>query len=157
MGLTRRIQRHGNISSKLFDQETFYQAFLKDIRQCRKQLIIESPFLTKRRTRQLLPQIKKAVQRGAHVIVNTKPLAEHDEYFCGQAKGSIYLLQGIDVEILFTGGHHRKLAIIDGTVLWEGSLNILSQNDSCELMRRTDSYQLANEMISFTRIKHYLF
>jgi hypothetical protein len=54
------------------------------------------------------------------------------------------------------GGHHRKLAIIDRRLLWEGSLNMLSQNDSCEIMRRIESNSLATQMIHFARLDKYL-
>ena len=49
---------------------------------------------------------------------------------------------------------HRKLAIIDGQILWEGSLNILSQVLSREIMRRTNSIELAHQMIQFTKINN---
>jgi hypothetical protein len=75
---------------------------------------------------------------------------------CAEAEASIALLQNIGVEILFTGGHHRKLAIFDRTILWEGSLNILSQNDSCEVMRRMESEDLAKQMIAFIGVGQYL-
>jgi hypothetical protein len=55
----------------------------------------------------------------------------------------------MEVKVLYTVKHHRKLAIIDDEILWEGSLNILSQNDSCEIMRRTVSQQVASEMVRF--------
>lgn len=64
-------------------------------------------------------------------------------------------MQDLGIEVLVTGGHHRKLAIIDDNVLWEGSLNILSQNDSCEVMRRIKSDVAANEMIRFTGIRKW--
>ena len=54
-----------------------------------------------------------------------------------QAELAIHTLQELDVTVLMTVGHHRKIAIVDD-ILYEGSLNILSQNDSCELMRRID-------------------
>lgn len=41
-------------------------------------------------------------------------------------------------------------------VLWEGSLNILSQHDSCEVMRRIHSERLANEMIKFIGINRFI-
>lgn len=50
--------------------------------------------------------------------------------------------------VLYTVKHHRKLAIIDGEILYEESVNILPQIDSCEIMRRTVSQQLANELFS---------
>jgi hypothetical protein len=65
---------------------------------------------------------------------------------------AIAKLQHLGVQVLFTGGHHRKLAIIDRQILWEGSLNILSQKDSCEIMRRIPSTQLAWQMTRFIGI-----
>lgn len=47
---------------------------------------------------------------------------------------------------------HRKLAIIDGCILWDGSLNILSQAHSKEIMRRPNSAILCKQMASFTRL-----
>jgi hypothetical protein len=75
---------------------------------------------------------------------------------CVEAEASIALLQDIGVEILFTGGHHRKLAIFDRAILWEGSLNALSQNDSCEVMRRMESEDLAKQMLDFTGLTKFL-
>jgi hypothetical protein len=84
------------------------------------------------------------------VIVNTKPFEEHDQVLYGQAVEATAILQGIGVTVLMTVGHHRKVAIIDDDVLWEGSLNILSQNDSCEFMRRMRSPLVVEEMMRFT-------
>ncbi len=66
------------------------------------------------------------------------------------------MLQELGVEVLITGGHHRKLAIIDQQILYEGSLNILSQNDSCEVMRRIYSEQLADQMLVFVGLEKFI-
>ena len=50
---------------------------------------------------------------------------------------------------------HRKLAVIDRAILWEGSLNILSQSNSKEIMRRTKSAFLANQVINFTKMNSW--
>jgi ssDNA-binding Zn-finger/Zn-ribbon topoisomerase 1 len=52
----------------------------------------------------------------------------------------------------FKGQIHRKLAIIDREILWEGSLNILSQRDSKEVMRRFVGKETAKQMINFLRL-----
>lgn len=64
-------------------------------------------------------------------------------------------MQNVGIEVLITVGHHRRLAIIDKGILWEGSLNILSQNDSCELMRRINSDKAVKEILQFTGIKKW--
>lgn len=73
-----------------------------------------------------------------------------------EAATAIGLLQGLGVQVLFTDNHHRKLAIIDGSILYEGSLNILSQSSSCEVMRRVKSANLATEMLKFIKISKFM-
>lgn len=143
-------------SSRLFDNETFDWAFLKDIHSCRSTLLIESPFIRLNRVLDLLPTFEKLRRKGVRVIVNTKPPEEHDFEYEQQAMEAISILQSLDVEVLFTIKHHRKIAIIDREIFWEGSLNILSYYDSCEIMRRTVSATEAEFLIKFIGLNKYL-
>lgn len=144
------------VTSRLYNEQTFYRAFERDLACCRNEAVIESPFLTTRRIQMLLPTLRRMVTRGVRVTINTKHPQEHEDYMYAEAEASIALLQSISVEVLFTGGHHRKLAIFDRSVLWEGSLNILSQNDSCEIMRRVNSPELTRQMIEFLKLNKFL-
>lgn len=151
-----RTQNSALATSRLFDNMTFYSDFLRDLAQSKKEVIIESPFLTTRRVSMILPTFMKLKTRGVKIIVNTRDPLEQEGRMQHEAELSIDLLHNAGVSILFTGGHHRKLAIIDREMLWEGSLNILSQNDSCEIMRRIESKQLAMQMICFIKLNKYL-
>ncbi|MGH7196387.1 MAG: phospholipase D-like domain-containing protein [Candidatus Saccharimonadales bacterium] len=144
------------VTSQLFNEKTFYQKFLRDIVYCKTELIIESPFLTTRRLNIMLPSFEKLVRRGVKIVVNTRQPGEHEEYLKSESEIALSLLQKIGVIVLFTGGHHRKLAIIDRTVLWEGSLNILSYGQSCEVMRRISSPQMAQDMVRFVGIERHI-
>lgn len=143
-------------TSQLFDQDTFYQRFLKDIANCQRELIIECPFMTARRVRYLMPSIERLIRRGGQVAVNTKHPDEQEGYLRNEAIAALSLLRNAGVVVLFTGGHHRKLAIADRTIMWEGSLNILSQNDSCEIMRRINSPLMSEQMVKFIGIERFI-
>lgn len=136
-------------TSQIYDQDRFYDAFTRDLRRARTRVVIESPFITMRRLNALLPTLQRLRAKDVTIVVNTKPLEEHEQLLYEQAIRSIAVLQGIGVTVLMTVGHHRKLAIIDDAILWEGSLNILSQNDSCEFMRRMQSQILTQQMMRF--------
>jgi phosphatidylserine/phosphatidylglycerophosphate/cardiolipin synthase-like enzyme len=139
-------------ASHLLDQNSFYKAFMDDLRQAKSQVIIECPFITVRRMSVLLPTFRMLAKRGLQLVINTKPLDEHNPEYSLQAEQATSELQQIGALVLFTDGHHRKLVIIDKRVLYEGSLNVLSQNDSCEIMRRIDSEQLAHQWMH--RLEH---
>lgn len=142
-------------TSQLFDQDTFYDAFSVDLRHVRTRIIIESPFITMRRLDTLLPSLLCLREQGVRIIVNTKPLEEHEQPLYEQAAQAVNVLQSIGVTVFMTVGHHRKIAIVDDDILWEGSLNILSQNDSCEIMRRVQSPGLVQQIVHFIGVDRW--
>lgn len=143
-------------NSSLFDNNTFYKAFERDLKHARQSVIIESPFITRRRMEHLLPLLTKLRRKEVRVVVNTRNPEEHNEEYAIQAEDAVAAMQDIGVKVLYTVKHHRKLAIIDEEILWEGSLNILSQGDSCEIMRRTISRSLVTELKKFTQLNLYV-
>jgi phosphatidylserine/phosphatidylglycerophosphate/cardiolipin synthase-like enzyme len=140
LSLSKLIPKHRSIylcgaETRLYDQNTFYKAFIADLNQAKKEVIIESPFITKKRLSLLMPSLKNLNSRGIHVTVNARdPLDGEDTYYKNEFSEAVSELQELGVLVLYTIRHHRKLAIIDKQTLWEGSLNILSHNDSCEMM-----------------------
>lgn len=156
--LQRRFKHYPTdlLTSQLYNEQTFYRGFIRDLSLCTSEAIIESPFITSNRVASLLPIFGKMRSRNIRIVINTRHPAEHDAPYDAQARAAIEQMQQMGIEVLFTGGHHRKIAILDKRVLWEGSLNILSQNDSCEIMRRLDSTKLAEEMILFTKLDRFV-
>lgn len=119
---------------------------------CRNELIIESAFVTSKRVATLLPTIKRLKKKGVRVVVNTRNPEEGDNCIRADSRKALALLQYEGVQVIFTENQHRKTAVVDRNILWEGSLNILSQNQSKEMMRRTESIKLAQYALRFTNI-----
>ena len=142
--------------SKLYNQDSFDGSFLKDVKHCRSSLVIESPFIRLNRVYELMPTLKKLRRHGVRIVVNTRNPIEHDFEYQRQAEEAVAMMQDIGVHVLYTTKHHRKLAIIDRSTFWEGSLNILSYYDSCEIMRRTVSAEEAEILINFIGMQKYL-
>lgn len=144
------------LSSRLYDNRNFYKAFVKDLKSARASVLIESPFITVRRMNDLLPKLRKLRKRRVRIVINTRMPVEHDPEYEYQALQAINEMQDLGITVLYTGKHHRKMAIIDNEILWEGSLNILSQYESCEIMRRTDSEVLSRQMLGFIKLGKFL-
>jgi phosphatidylserine/phosphatidylglycerophosphate/cardiolipin synthase-like enzyme len=141
------------LSSKLFCDKSFYSAFISDLRHAEREVLIESPFISNNRTSSLLPTLRRLVKKGVKVRINTRNPRHHDKELRIQAWQSIKELRNVGVKVKFYDDmRHRKLAVLDREVLWEGSLNIMSQSYSKEIMRRTRSKDLAVQMIRFTAI-----
>lgn len=136
--------------SQLYNEKTFYKQFLKDISQAYNLVQIESPFITATRMELFIPIFQGLLDKGIQVKIITRDPAEHDEVIRYQATEAILFCKDMGVEItLLNGYHHRKLAIIDDQILWEGSLNILSQSRSTEVMRRIQNKEEVAKMRAF--------
>lgn len=139
-------------TSILYDEGSFYNKFLQDTQNAQKEVIIESPFISTRRLNTLKPLFEHLIAQNIDVYVMTRSPQEHDETMAKQAEGGIRYFERLGVQVLLcTGNHHRKLAMIDRRILWEGSLNILSQTQSREIMRRIDSKRLTLQMFTFLK------
>lgn len=144
-------------NSTLYDETTFYQSFIKDLESCSNEVFIESPFITSNRTQQLIPIFKKLLSKRVKIYVMTRDPKEHEETMEYQSEDAIRVFEAMGVQVLLCiGNHHRKLAILDREVLWEGSLNILSQVKSREIMRRIENKELAIEMFEFLRLGRFI-
>lgn len=144
-------------NSSLFDETTFYSAFIRDLEACKEEIFIESPFITQKRAQQLIPVFNRLLSKGVRIYVMTRDPKEHDEGMEYQSEDAISCFERMGVQVLLCmGNHHRKLAILDRKILWEGSLNILSQSKSREIMRRIDNRELTEEMFKFLNLGRFI-
>lgn len=142
------------LTSQLFDDRTFYSAFIKDLSHAQKDVIIESPYMTTKRLRILSPILKTAVKKGVKVRVHTRNPIHHDELLRIQSRLVVKSLKEMGVRVFFYNNYlHRKTIVIDNRISWEGSLNVLSQSNSCEFMRRIESEKLTKELIKFLDLR----
>lgn len=144
-------------TSRLFDEKTFYSAFLDDLETCREEIIIESPFITSERMKTFVLVFKNLLERGVKIYVITRDPREHYEGMEIQSEEAIQWCEAMGIQVLLCkGNHHRKLAILDRKILWEGSLNILSQRYSREIMRRIEGEELAMQMFNFLKLSRFI-
>ena len=144
-------------ASRLFDEKTFYDAFLTDLEACKEEVIIESPYITAKRAEMFIPVFNELLSKGVKIYVMTRDPKEHNENMEYQSEDAIRTFEVMGVQVLLCiGNHHRKLAILDRKILWEGSLNILSQNKSREIMRRIGNEKLAVQMFNYLRLDRFI-
>lgn len=122
-----------------FTEGTFYPAFALDLARARESILILSPFATGPGTSRWADALRAAVARGVRVRVVTRPA---DEFGGGSTEDVAELVRGlrqVGVAVDLRARMHEKVAILDGRILWHGSLNILSHRDTSESMLRLES------------------
>ena len=137
-------------TNNLYNESTFYRAFIRDLSTAKKEVIIYSPYVTKFRSNFFKQTIEKLRERNVDVFIFTRPLDEYESVMQPQIQCALKRYEELGVCIFYPGRYiHEKVAIIDREILWEGSLNILSHRASNEMMRRTSDKNSATEVMSY--------
>lgn len=129
--------KYRNRELNLFNEKTFYSAFVSDILNAEKEVIIYCPFISKYRQEYFSNTLKKLRRKNIPVFIFTRPLEEHEYLLRSEISCALKGYEEMGVDIFYLSGSiQEKVAIIDRNILWEGSLNILSQRSSREIMHR---------------------
>jgi len=131
----------------IFDKSNFLSVYTNDIINAAREILIVSPFVTKRRTLQMMQHLKIALENKVRVIVITRPLEDFKDKNTSALQGTLDLLKVAGVSLVFKSNIHQKYAVIDQRIVWYGSINLLSFGSAEESIMRLDSPNIANELI----------
>lgn len=140
-------------NGSLYTDVNFYPAFFTDLRRATEEVIILSPFLSTRRSGHFVELFRLMIQGGVKIKILTRPPKEQTGNFALNAEMVVEQMRKIGVEVTERRRMHQKVAIIDRSIAWEGSLNILSHRDSDEQMRRLPFSTAVNELIRLCEVE----
>ena len=116
----------------------------RDLRvKAKKEILIVSPFLRRKRTDTILEWLKNPLQAGVSITVVARPPESYKEP--ERIKECIEYLQPF-VTVIQKPNIHQKYVIIDNRLVWYGSINLLSYGSSEESIMRLESRELAKEL-----------
>jgi superfamily II DNA or RNA helicase len=131
----------------IFDKSNFLPVYNNDILAAESEILIVSPFVTRRRTVQMLQQLEIALRNKVKVTVVTRPTGNFGEKNPTALQGTLDMLQHAGVNVVFRSHIHQKFALIDQKVVWYGSINLLSFGSAEESIMRLESPNIASELL----------
>lgn len=136
-----------SISIKHCVDRDFLDLFRADLAACAECVDLLSPFVSLNRSSNYHAAFSALSARRVQVRAYVRPLPEQPETLRNGFLEAIRNLETRGIQVHFRPGMHEKVAAIDRRVLWHGSLNILSHNDSRESMLRFESPELVAEVL----------
>ena len=132
----------------LYNEKTFYRAFSRDLLAAKKEVVVYCPFISKYRSEYFSRIFRHLKRRNIALFIFTRPLEEHELLARSEISVALKDYEELGACIIHLPGQiHAKAAIIDREILWDGSLNILSQRESREMMRRTVDEDISKQML----------
>lgn len=131
----------------IFHKDNFLHVFNQDISAAKKEILIVSPFIRKRRTAQMIIHLRIALGNNIRVIVVTRPPEDFKPEDRLALLRLLDLLKNTGIRVVFKSNIHQKFAVMDQKTLWYGSINLLSYGNAQESIMRIESPNIANELI----------
>jgi superfamily II DNA or RNA helicase len=131
----------------IFNKDNFLPVFSQDIVAAKKEILIVSPFIRKRRTHQMIQHLKTATGKNIRVIVVTRPKEDFTPKDHAAWQRTMNLLKSNGIRVVFKTNIHQKFAVMDQKVVWYGSINLLSYGSAQESIMRIESPNIANELM----------
>ncbi len=131
----------------IFDKSSFLPVYTNDIVNAAREILIVSPFVTKKRALQMMQHLEIALRNKVRVIVVTRPIEDFKDRDMTTLQGTLDLLKSVGVSMVFRTNIHQKFAVMDQRIVWYGSINLLSFGSAEESIMRLESPNIANELI----------
>lgn len=133
--------------NSIYNNNNFLTVFSNDIFSAKHEILIVSPFISKRRLSQMLKLLMATIKNCDKVKVITRPETDFKEKDKDGLKEMYESIRAFGIEIIFKANIHQKFAIIDKKTVWYGSINLLSYGSSEESVMRLESINIANELL----------
>jgi superfamily II DNA or RNA helicase len=127
----------------IYDADSFVPVIKNDFTEAKKEILIVSPFLRRKRIDTVFEWLKEPLQKGISITIITRPSESYKEP--ERIKECIEYLQPV-VTVVQKPNIHQKYIIIDNRLVWYGSINLLSFGSSEESIMRLESRELAAEL-----------
>lgn len=130
----------------IYDQRSFADPFLQDIKTARRSVVIVSPFIKINRCRWLQNQLREN-PHPLKVTVVTRPSDAFTGKNSEDVKKAIQCLSDSGIEVAGRYAIHQKFAIIDDKIVWYGSINLLAFGSSEESVIRIVTGTVAKTLL----------
>ena len=132
-----KIPERNESTECIFNSDTYFNAFLNDVRAAKKSILISSPKIWLPRFAPMLEIILELQHNGITVCIFTATENEHTKR-----------LQSQGIKVVITSRANISFAIIDSMLTWYGNINYLANTHADEYALRLIDIGIASELVS---------
>ena len=103
--------------------------------------------MRKSRLAQIVRTLSKAIINGTSITIYTRPPEDFKETEQMTVTQNTDYLKEANINVKYKSNIHQKFAIVNESIVWYGSVNLLSFSGGEESIMRLESYEIASELL----------
>ena len=137
----------------IFNKDSFFPVYLRDITASSKHILIVSPFVTQKRLEQMMRHFSELLKNEVKITIITRPAEDFRKEGRSRLQSLFSTLKSSNIRLILKPKIHQKFAVIDHRITWYGSINLLSFGYSEESIMRLESSSIACELEESIQMK----
>ena len=137
------------VANSIFDSQNYFDVFEKDVVSASKSIVISSPSFSFKKVNWLCAESEQLQLRGVSVVVLTLDPEDYPEDGRDQHKSHIEHLISSGVNLITRHKYRERFAIIDKSLVWYGSMTLLSNEKEDDSLMRISNPAIAEELLEF--------
>ena len=137
------------VVNSIFDSQNYFDIFEKDVVSASKSIVISSPSFSFKKVNWLCAESVHLQLRGVSVVVLTLDPEDYPEDGRDQHKSHIEHLISSGVNVIPRHKYRERFAIIDKSLVWYGSMTLLSNEKDDDSLMRINNPAVAEELLEF--------
>lgn len=148
IGYSMVVENHNELSSSIYDVNSFENAFIQDIRTATKSIVLSGRYVQYERIEPLVEHLEEAMIRGVRISLITRPIEDYKAPMRQAIQKKINELIDRGILIIEKSENHLQVAVLDEEYVWYGSLPILETIVEEGMLIRVQDKALAEEIFS---------
>ncbi len=140
------------VANSIFDSQNYFDVFEKDVVSASKSIVISSPSFSFKKVNWLCAESEHLQLRGVSVVVLTLDPEDYPEDGRDQHKSHIEHLVSSGVNVIPRHKYRERFAIIDKSLVWYGSMTLLSNEKDDDSLMRINNPAVAKELLEFATL-----
>ena len=135
------------VTNSIFDSIGYWTVFEKDILSAAKSIVISSPFLSSRKVEWFIDQSEILQKRGVTITVFSLRPEAYPEDGREHHTDLLERLASAGICVKTQTHCHERYAVIDHSLVWYGSMNLLSRGREDDSLMRIVSPEISAELL----------
>lgn len=135
------------VSNSIFDSIGYWEVFEKDVLSANKSIVISSPFLSSRKVEWLVEQSETLQKRGVTIKVFSLSPEAYPEDGREHHRELLERIATAGICVKTQNHCYERYAVIDQSLVWYGSMNLLSRGKEEDSLMRIISPEIAAELL----------
>lgn len=146
MNLVEKKQK----ANAIFDLTSYGDVYKKDLSEANQEIVISSPGINQTKVKGIIKQLKERQEAGVKINVITLQPESYPESRIEKTRHLVDELIAVGMKVKLMPRMHEHYAIIDGEIVWYGSMNLLSSEKEEDNLMRVVSKEVALELLEIT-------